>query len=222
MLKSIIRGTRGPRPQDLTGKTFGHWTVLGLDGWTDRGVKLWRCRCVCGTEKPVSATSLPNGASISCGCIRDALTAIRSTKHGNAKRSGRSAEYKAWQDMMKRCFCMDTKNYNDYGGRGITVCERWKTASNFIRDMPKKPDCKFSLGRINNNGNYEPGNVEWQTDRQQSRNTRRNRMITFNGETMCLTDMAEKFGFSEAIIRKRLNRGWSVQRSLTTPKQCAC
>jgi hypothetical protein len=221
MLESITRGTRGPKPQDWTGRTFGHWRVLGLEGRTNRGVKLWRCKCVCGTEKSVAATSLPNGASISCGCVRDALTAIRSTKHGNAKRTGRSAEYRAWQEMMKRCFCTTNSNYADYGARGITVCERWQTAANFIQDMPVKPAGKFSLGRINNDGNYELGNVEWQTDRQQSRNTRRTRMITFNGETMCLKDMASKFGFEEHIIRNRLNRGWSAEKALTTPKICA-
>lgn len=205
----------GPKSQDWSGRKFGMWTVLFLDSRTPRGVKMWMCECECGKRKPVSATSLPSGSSRSCGCDRDRKTIERSYKHGGAMRGDMSPEYKAWRDMMKRCFQKNFHHYPAYGGRGITVCERWREASNFIADIPKKPVGKFSLDRIDFNGNYEPGNVRWATDHEQSRNKRSNRMLTFDGVTLCLKDMAERFGFREHVVRKRLNRGWSVESALT-------
>ena len=160
------------------GAKFGLWTVLAFAGKTNRGVKLWLCRCDCGTERVVSSTSFPYGKSKSCGCDRDAKTVARSTLHGGAKTGSFSPEYKAWRDMMKRCFQTSFKDYDLYGGRGITVCEHWRIAANFVAEVPPKPTGSFTLGRIDNNGNYEPGNVRWETMHTQSRNTRRNRMLT--------------------------------------------
>lgn len=199
----------------MNGSTFGLWTIAHLHGKTPRGVKLWWCKCACGTERAVSSTSLLYGRSRSCGCDRDAKTVARSTKHNGARRSQFTPEYKAWRDMMKRCFQTSFKDYHLYGGRGITVCEHWRTAANFIAEIPPKPPGAFTLGRIANNGNYEPGNVRWETMHIQTRNTRRNRMISFDGCTLCLTDMAAKYGLPEHVVRKRLNRGWSVELALT-------
>ena len=205
-----------PAAQDLSGKRFGKWTVIKYHRHAGKN-KIYWCRCDCGNEKAVHASSLPSGASISCGCVRDAVVIARSFKHGQAQRSGRSPEYCAWQEMMKRCFCTTNSRYMDYGGRGITVCPQWRESTRFLKDMPQRPSHKHSLGRINNDGNYEPGNVEWQTPTQQARNKRTNRFVEFNGQRFCMTEAGERFGLREHVIRKRLNRGWTVERALTTP-----
>lgn len=210
--------------QDWTGRRFGMWTVLALHSRTVRGCKKWLCQCDCGKVKPVHSTSLPNGASRSCGCDRDVKTIIRSTKHGAASRLNKSPEYSSWREMMDRCFNLNEPCYEHYGGRGITVCERWRIAANFLADMPPRP-MHHSIGRIDNNGNYEPGNVRWETDLQQARNKSTNRVIEFQGVTMCMSAWAERYGINQNMLRRRLKRGWPIETALTSPtgtKLCDC
>jgi len=119
--------------------------------------------------------------------------------------------------MFQRCYNPNGTKYADYGGRGITVCDRWLKFENFYADMGDRPE-GMEIDRFpDNDGNYEPGNCRWATRPEQMRNTRANRMITFQGRTQCLTDWANEIGVGCSTICTRLARGWSLERALTTP-----
>jgi hypothetical protein len=131
-----------------------------------------------------------------------------------------SPEYKAWAAMKARCLNPSDAAYAAYGGRGITVCDRWLDSSAFLEDMGKRPSPKHSLDRINNNGNYEPGNCRWATARQQIRNTRRNVNVEFNGKTQCLMDWSIETGIGFKTLQCRLlNYGWTPEEAFTTKSQ---
>ena len=138
---------------------------------------------------------------------------IANTKHGMYK----TAEYMTWQGIKRRCYTKGFKQYADYGGRGITVCDRWMKFENFLGDMGKRP-VGMSLDRIDNNKGYSKENCRWATEFEQKRNTRRNRWITFNGETKCLQDWADGIGIKANTLINRLNRSnWPLEKALTTP-----
>lgn len=135
----------------------------------------------------------------------------RPIKHGM---SG-TPELDAWNKMHNRC--RDT-NSKRYGGRGITVCERWAEFGNFLNDMGPRPGSGYSLDRIDTDGNYEPGNCRWATTIQQMNNTSRNIILCHDGERKTLPTWAREFGISQKVLRERIKRrGWSIQRALETP-----
>ena len=153
-------------PIDIIGKRFGHLRVLAI--WPARSRKIqrtiyWLCRCDCGVELPVRGHSLSFGRTRSCGCLPPRT-------HGMAG----SRIYWIWASMRQRCSNPNHVAYPNYGGRGISVCERWRWFQNFYADMGDPPPGK-SLNRIDNNGNYAPGNCEWATATEQARNRRPNR-----------------------------------------------
>ena len=152
---------------DLTGMKFGRWTVLALHPKRTRLRRaIFLCRCDCGSEHLVQGASLRGGWSQSCGCVAQELK----TKHGQAK-GNRTRVYVCWANMRQRCSNPNNIGYSNYGGRGITVCERWQTFENFLADMGHPPRGK-SLDRIDVNGNYEPSNCRWATSFEQARNKR--------------------------------------------------
>lgn len=119
--------------------------------------------------------------------------------------------------MKAACNNPNHHNYANYGGRGITMCERWKSFENFLADMGERPSRQHTIDRIDNNGNYEPGNCRWATPRQQLTNKRNNVRLTFNGETMTLMEWSERYNLLFETLRGRLKRGWSVEDALTRP-----
>lgn len=124
--------------------------------------------------------------------------------------------YDVWDCMLRRCLDPEDICYKNYGGRGITVCDRWMDLRNFISDMSPRPD-GYSLDRINNDGNYEPSNCQWASERQQSNNRRTNRRLTLNDETMTITEWSKKIGISAETIAKRIDKyGWPIEKALTT------
>lgn len=124
--------------------------------------------------------------------------------------------YLTWQHMKRRCLNPKLGQFKDYGGRGITICERWMRFGNFFADMGERPKGK-TLDRIDNNGNYEPGNCRWATKKEQQRNMRSNRLVTINGATMCAIEWAEISGTSPITIITRLGRGWDSERAVFQP-----
>ena len=201
----------GTLPQDFTGRTFGRLTVIKnmpKSGFQPRVL----CRCSCGTEKVFRLHNLRHGETKSCGCLQtELLRAPR--KHGLTG----SPVYHTWGNLLNRCGNPNNNAYAYYGGRGITVCDRWRDFSNFYADMGPKPSPAHSLGRIDNDGDYEPSNCRWATQSEQTRNRSDNHWLTVNGETLCLADWAKRLGVETSTIRGRLARGWDIEEALTTP-----
>jgi hypothetical protein len=156
---------------DLTGQRFGHLTVLDKAGTTPAGKTIWHCRCSCGNETSVPAGALRTGNTVSCGCYRRELARMRNFAHGHTVERKPSPEYSSWKAMKGRCFDPNDANYRYYGGRGITVCERWLAFPNFLHDMGLRPEGK-TLDRFDNDKDYRPSNCRWATPAQQSRNRR--------------------------------------------------
>lgn len=205
-------GKKGSRMQ--AGEVYGRLTTIRRMGAAASGAQLWLCRCKCGTEKVVQVGNLRNGDTKSCGCYTRELTARLFTTHGM---SG-SAEYKTWICMKDRCTRPNNKDYRDYGGRGITVCERWiHSFENFLADMGNKPSKHHSIDRIDNDKGYEPGNCRWATQREQHNNRRSNVILEFNGIRNTVVGWTRALGFGEWTIYTRLKRGWPVDKTLTTP-----
>lgn len=157
---------------NLVGETFGRWTVLERAG--SKGKKAaWKCLCSCGTIRVVQGGNLKRGVSKSCGCLKKELHEEKTVTHGHSKKGKVSSEYSSWFAMIKRCENPNDKHYNDYGGRGIKVCEYWRNDfATFYRDMGNKPSDRHSIDRINVDGNYEPGNCKWAEPKEQARNKR--------------------------------------------------
>lgn len=152
---------------DLVGKRFGQLSVIEMSS-RKNGRIMWRCKCECGEELDVRGTHLRSGATTTCGCGRASLTIARSTTHGYSNRT----EYFIWWSMKARCLNKNHKQYSDYGGRGITICQRWLDSfENFLNDMGDRPG-KLTLDRIDNDKGYEPGNCRWATRQEQYANSR--------------------------------------------------
>lgn len=142
------------------------------------------------------------------------------TKHGHASRGGKTPTYKVWMSMIRRCTMPSQDSYKLYGGRGIKVCDRWLNSyAAFLEDMGERPD-GASLDRINSNGHYEPDNCRWASMKEQQRNRRGNRILTYQGQSKTVAEWAEITGVHSATIRSRIDMyGWSVEQALSTPKR---
>jgi len=197
----------------MIGRQFGRLTVEAYAGKSPYAHKMWACRCSCGATKTLREAHLTTGAVQSCGCWRREVAKSSNTQHGMTDRP----EYRIWQTMRRRCSCPRNPKYPNYGGRGIKVCERWQSFENFYADVGPRPSRAYSLDRIDNNGNYEPGNCRWATSREQANNTRQNRHIVAFGEQRTLAQWARRSGIDAEVIRKRLSRGWDTEKAITAP-----
>lgn len=169
---------------------------------------------------------LVNKKTRSCGCLMRELTSVRSRTHGMTT----SPEHVSWSSMKTRCTNDRIPSWPNYGGRGIYVCPRWMASFvDFLADMGPMPRDKSSIDRRDSDGSYTcgkcddciakgvPMNCRWADTVEQANNVSRNRMLTYNGETMTVTDWTRRLGFSAAGIFSRLDRGWTVEQSLGTP-----
>ena len=159
---------------DLTGKTFNRLTVNFCSGRNKQGKPMWNCTCECGDIKDkVLAGNLKNGNTKSCGCLsRETLTKTKTT-HGHSLIGRISSEYNAWNGMKQRCLNSNNHAFSDYGERGITVYPEWiNNFKSFLEHVGLKPSPEYSIDRIDNDGNYEPGNVKWSTKSEQMFNRR--------------------------------------------------
>lgn len=197
------------------GQKFGRWTVVRFTDVKKIGSKgklraLYRCRCDCGVVREVLEDSLIKGASVSCGCWNIERSKQANTKHGHTV-GGRTPEYKAWQAMFGRCYRTSNKRYKDYGGRGITVDNRWRSYENFFADMGPRPSPRHSLERLKNEESYGPSNCVWALPHDQMTN-RRN---SFFVDGVPLSDLAREYGIRANVLRFRILKGWPLQEALT-------
>jgi hypothetical protein len=158
---------------DMVGRVFGDLTVISK-GPRKPTTTMWLCRCVCGEERMCQRDNLTARRTTSCGCGRLRKFIDRITKHGGCgdSRRGGTPTYRSWRAMRERCRYPQSKSYVNYGGRGISVCARWDDFGNFLADMGERPSDAHSIDRINNDGNYEPGNCKWATRQEQHSNKR--------------------------------------------------
>lgn len=200
---------------NYTGKTFGRLLVLECAGRDKHNNALWNCQCICGASTLTSSLKLTRGYTRSCGCLQRDLASMRATTHGMSK----SAEFNIWGHIKRRCFDQRTPQWDDYNGRGITMCEEWRHSFEaFFKNVGPRPTKAHTIERINNNGNYEPGNVRWATRLEQNRNTRVTRFLTHNGVTKCLGEWAEELNLNSATLGQRIDRQhWSIAEAVTTP-----
>ena len=191
-----------------TGTVFGRLTVIRKKE-RERGCRLhWECKCECGKIVFVVSGSLTKGFTKSCGCLAVERTKIRNSKHGATRGYRATPTYRAWSGMITRCTDKNVRSWPLYGGRGISVCDRWRRSFEAFRsDMGEKPE-GMSIDRIDSNGHYEPGNCRWATSLEQGRNTSRNIFVTICGKYMCLTEACDVYGIKRYIVqnfRRRKN-----------------
>ena len=196
---------------NLIGQKYGRLLVISEAGRDKQQRVKWLCRCDCGTEKIVHGGDLRIGHTKSCGCLNRELASERNTTHGLC----RTPDYKAWFAAKSRCTNPNDKHWVDYGGRGIEF--KFPDFETFLSHIGPKPSKAHTLDRIDNNGHYEPGNIRWALREAQARNRRSNRLITYQGETLCMAEWAEKFGLTRDLISYRIRAGWGVEKALETP-----
>lgn len=200
----------------MIGKKYGRWLVKSIE--SDGIRKVATCVCDCGTEKQVRVSTLDSGESTSCGCYAKEQSSQRSRLHGLS----RTSEYQSYSSMVHRCTNSTDQDWHHYGGRGIKVCDRWlepdgKGFLNFLEDMGEKPH-KYEIDRIDVNGNYEPSNCRWATRKEQTRNTRFNHIVEYNGESKCLAEWSDELNIPYKILIDRLGKlRWSVEKAFTHP-----
>lgn len=181
---------------------FGYWKVSSFENVGTKAHHRVTAICVCGKIKNVLIGHLRSGKSLSCGCKR---------KIGHGMTNSRT--YRSWGHMKSRCLNKSNDRYHQYGGRGISICESWiDSFENFLNDMGECPD-NYSIGRINNDGNYCKENCRWETNKQQMRN----RSVTFRVLGESVTDVAERVGILPCTLSTRIKRGWSEDDAINTP-----
>lgn len=227
--------------EDLKNKKFNKLTVINKLEERSSNAVLWLCTCECGNKTKVTTSKLKSGHTKSCGCWRkDNARAVSSyrdnTKHGQAKQIGgrQAIEYSIWCMIKSRCLNKKHKKYPDYGGRGITLCKVWredfKKFAEYIRTLPNCPAEKalcnrkkgvklnLSIDRIDNDGNYEPGNIKWSTQSEQNKNTRSNVYVTLYGELLTVTEACEKLKIvTPKIALSRIRNGWLPSKAISVP-----
>lgn len=204
---------------DITGMRFGRLTPEYCVGQGRDKRAMWKCKCECGNSIIVSGKALRNGNTKSCGCLNRDKSTERivsfNTRHGQAN----TRLYRIWGLMKLRCNNPNTINYNDYGGRGIKVCDEWANDFEVFYEwaMAHGYDDALTIDRIDFNGNYSPDNCRWATNKQQQNNRRSNKVVSFDDKQMTISEWSDALGMNYDALEKRLLNGWSAERALTTP-----
>jgi hypothetical protein len=198
-------------PNDISGQRFGRLVAIRSAG-KQASFTLWECQCDCGNVSRTIIPRLRSGKTKSCGCLRAEATRARRLTHGLTE----SGTYNSWMQMIQRCTNPKDSRWTRYGGRGIRVHGPWLTFANFLADMGEKPP-EHSIDRIDNDGNYEPANCRWASQKTQQNNRSTNRILTINGRSQSVTRWAEELGIKSATLSARLRKGWAPIRAVSTP-----
>lgn len=204
---------------NLCGKKFGRLTVIRQsDNHTypcGNSSVTWECKCDCGNLVTVLSRSLTKGATLSCGCYHKELAKKQKTIHGKHN----TRLYRIWYKMHDRCYNIKSSAYKNYGNRGIIICDKWKNdfMSFYEWAMNNGYSDELTIDRINVNGNYEPSNCRWVNRKFQANNRRNNNIITYNNESLTISEWADKINMNRSTFANRLSSGWNVEKSITTP-----
>lgn len=207
--------------KEMMGKRFGRLTVIRKSkNKTKEGRLLWTCQCDCGNIRDFNGKLLRLGKTKSCGCLAKEVCCHNSKKHG----SYQTRLYKVWAGIKIRCKYSKTNGFDNYGGRGITICDEWLynfenfkewAINNGYDENAKYGEC--TLDRIDTDGNYSPNNCRWVSMKEQSRNKRNNKKIEYNGKLYCQSELAEMAQLKNDTFYQRLKRGWDINKIMTTP-----
>jgi len=199
---------------DLTGRKFNRLTVIGFSYRIKYHI-YWHCICECGNESIVETSKLNSGHTKSCGCFnRENIKKIRLT-HGDSANGKRSRLYTIWTNIKQRCYNEKATNYLRYGKLGIKMCEEWYEYDNFkVWALNNGYEDSLTIDRINSKGNYEPINCRWVSYLQQGRNQKTNKLIEYNGKTMCLSEWCELLGIKYGRTLYRLDHGYSFEEAI--------
>lgn len=194
-----------PSKNELVGKKFGKLAVIKLVGSNQHNKQVWLCKCECGTQKVVVGSSLKSGNTKSCGCLQRDSVISRNFLHGSAN----TRLYKTWLGMKRRCYNQNDKDFHNYGGRGILICEDWiNDFANFQKwSLNNGYSDDLTIDRIDNNQGYNPENCKWSTRKEQMRNVRYNKIIEIDGIKLPMAEMAEKYNVSYDAIKARHKKG---------------
>lgn len=206
------------RSIDMTGQRFGRWTVVCRaprpDGSSNRDAR-WEVVCDCGKHAIVTRTSLVNGDSQSCGCLQRELTALVTPERFRTHGMTETSEYNIWCLIKRRCTNSHNNAYPRYGGRGITMCDRWlHSFENFYADMGPRPSPDHSIDRIDNDLGYSPENCRWADETEQQNNRRNNVTVTHDGKTLTLFEWSQIAGVPVELIRSRYRQGMPPEKML--------
>lgn len=204
------------KTKNLTNHVFGMLTALGPVAKNKRGKYIWRCRCECGKLTDKASNSLVQGMVKSCGCASIEMSRLGRIKHGQAIGGVRTPEFQCWTDMIRRCENPKATGYENYGGRGIAVCERWKVFENFKEDMGSRPE-GMTIDRKDVNGPYCKDNCRWSNWQDQMNNRRDNVNYTAFGVTGTLPHLCRHFGKNFRRVAGRMWLGWDVEKALMSP-----
>lgn len=202
---------------DLTGQRFGRLLVIGRAENTQGRKTKWICQCDCGKRAAVETANLKSGRQKSCGCLRNEKSLIRIANYNKEHQSSRQKRiYKIWLSMRNRCYRKNHMAYPWYGGRGIRICEDWTNYETFERwALLSGYGPGLTIDRIDVNGDYTPENCRWVTRKDQAYNRRDNHRLTFQGETLTITEWANRIGCTPTCIYYRLSAGWTLEEMLT-------
>lgn len=202
-----------------SGEIVGACVFVREDGFISESIRqlraaIFKCN-YCNKEFRGSFNRVNNMELKSCGCYRKTQLSIRSITHGLSK----TKEYAIWRSMKDRCYNPKVKRFPNYGGRGITVCDRWLNSfENFLEDMGRRPSINHSIERNENNGNYEPSNCRWATRLEQANNKTNNVSISFNGKTLNLSQWAREINVPVSRIETRFKKNWDLKDVLNPNK----
>lgn len=210
------------RINDLTGRRFDRLVVEGIAFRKNNRI-YWRCKCDCGNFVNVLAYNLIKKQTHSCGCYNKDKTKERMTKHGLS----RHPLFTIWKAIKRRCCDTKCLSYKNYGGRGIIVCDEWRNSyinfynwaisTGYKNEKLKSGKNKWTIDRMNNDGNYEPSNCRWTTDLVQSQNTRIVRKFNVFGEVLTIEEMCKKYNINKYCLRTRIARNWDIEKAVLYP-----
>jgi hypothetical protein len=187
----------GSKPIEMVGQRFGRFVVIARDGYHGH-MAAWRCRCDCGNERTVGGAPLRQGRSNSCGCLMRERVSETNSTHGMTS----SRTWRTWRSMRLRCLNPEATGYHNYGGRGITICDRWSAFERFLEDMGERPD-GTSLDRYpDSDGPYCKENCRWATPLQQGEKRRGLRLVTSNGKTQSIAAWTRELGLPRRQVEQ--------------------